>query len=198
MCCARESLGRRQVILAVFWVAGVLAGLYKVTAYSIASPAVLEQPSRWPKDTTVPLAADRPTMLLSLHPRCACSRATVAELGRLLAELPSPVQVQILLYTPDTVSESWTESDLTSQARAMPSVVIRRDVKGLEAKRFGMSFSGHTALYAPDGRRLFRGGITRARGHEGDNAGRAAILSLVSQGYAATTATPVFGCSIRD
>ncbi len=43
---------------------------------------------------------------------------------------------------------------------------------------------------------LFSGGITGARGHAGDNAGRAAIVALLNQLNPATTATNVFGCSL--
>ena len=136
-------------------------------------------------------------MLVTLHPRCICSRATLDELSRLLVQIPAPVRVQILIYQPDTVSAGWSESALVTQARSIPGVVVIADPKGLESERFGMSVSGHTAVYAPDGRLLFSGGITRARGHTGENAGSAAILSVVSS-RSAPPRTPVFGCSILN
>jgi hypothetical protein len=52
-------------------------------------------------------------------------------------------------------------------------------------------------LYGTDGRLLFRGGITGARGHEGDSAGRDAVVALISGGVSsAAVSTPVFGCQI--
>jgi hypothetical protein len=187
-----------RTLLCLAWGVGIVAGLYKVTAYSNTAVQVLPQPRQWPDGTKVHLASDRPTMLVTLHPQCACSRATLEELTRLLAQIPSPLQVQVLLYKPDGISDPWAKSDLALKATSIPGVSVRADSNGLESQRFGMSVSGHTAVYAPDGRLLFSGGITRARGHIGDNAGRAAILSLLSNQQPSTSRTPVFGCSIRD
>ena len=162
------------------WGAGVIAGLYAVTTYSNKAADVLPQPGRWPEGAKITLARDRPTLLVTLHPQCVCSRATLEELARLIAQTPAPVRVQVLLYRPRTAPDSWAESDLTARVRAMPGVAVLTDPDGRESERFGMSVSGQTAVYSPDGRLLFSGGITRARGHAGDNAGRAAILSILS------------------
>jgi hypothetical protein len=51
-------------------------------------------------------------------------------------------------------------------------------------------------LYSQDGRLLFRGGTTRARGHVGTNVGRSSILALLRHATPAETETPVFGCSL--
>jgi hypothetical protein len=187
-----------RIALCLVWGLGIISALYQVTVYSYTSEDVRLQPRLWPEDTKLALASDRPTMLFTLHPRCVCSRASLAELAGLLAKVPSRVRVQILIYQPSAASNSWAESDLALQARSIPGVAVLADADGGESRRFGMSVSGHTAIYAPDGRLLFSGGITRARGHAGDNAGRSAIISLLSNRPAATARTPVFGCSIFD
>jgi hypothetical protein len=51
-------------------------------------------------------------------------------------------------------------------------------------------------LYGSEGNLLFSGGITAARGHEGDNAGRSAIISCLTKSEAERNQTPVFGCSL--
>jgi hypothetical protein len=43
---------------------------------------------------------------------------------------------------------------------------------------------------------VFSGGITASRGHEGDNAGRAAIEQLVRHERADRLSTWVFGCAL--
>jgi hypothetical protein len=53
-------------------------------------------------------------------------------------------------------------------------------------------------LYDGNGRLLFSGGITGARGHSGDNAGRSTVLSLLSRDTVDRAETPVFGCSLFD
>ena len=57
-----------------------------------------------------------------------------------------------------------------------------RDDDGAEARRFGAETSGQTLLYDEHGALLFSGGITGARGHAGDNAGRASLVALLNRG----------------
>ena len=75
-------------------------------------------------------------------------------------------------------------------------VAVRVDPEGVEARRFGSQTSGQIMLYDADGQLLFSGGITAARGHSGDNAGRNAILSLLTSGSSEQRGTPVFGCPL--
>jgi hypothetical protein len=137
-------------------------------------------------------------LLVSLHPRCACSQATLTELARLMARAPGPLRVDVLVYAPAGGAPSWTETDLIRRARSISGVSVNLDPGGVDSGRLGISTSGHALLIAPDGRTLFSGGITYARGHEGDNAGSAAILSLLARNRPALVETPVFGCSIRE
>jgi hypothetical protein len=41
---------------------------------------------------------------------------------------------------------------------------------------------------------VFSGGISDARGHEGDNPGRTALMAILTGGHPAAIRTPVFGC----
>jgi hypothetical protein len=50
-------------------------------------------------------------------------------------------------------------------------------------------------LYNAAGALLFSGGITAARGHEGDNAGREMVLAHLAANDAGRRA-PVFGCPL--
>ncbi len=68
---------------------------------------------------------------------------------------------------------------------------------GDEARRFGAATSGHVMLYDAAGRLHFSGGITPARGHEGDSLGRDAVIDLI-EAYrsAGRRCSPVFGCPL--
>ena len=65
-----------------------------------------------------------------------------------------------------------------------------------EARRFHASTSGQTLVYGASGHLTFAGGITGARGHEGDNPGRRAVTELLMGNTPAVVHTAVFGCSI--
>jgi hypothetical protein len=73
---------------------------------------------------------------------------------------------------------------------------VLSDVDGVAASRLGAETSGHTFLFAADGRLLFSGGITESRGHAGDNAGESAIVSLLNNNHAQRNQTFVFGCAL--
>jgi hypothetical protein len=53
-------------------------------------------------------------------------------------------------------------------------------------------------LYNSDGQLLFSGGITGARGHEGDNAGEDLVIAGLNGQNVGFQHTPVFGCSLQD
>lgn len=72
------------------------------------------------------------------------------------------------------------------------------DETGFEARRFHAETSGQTLLYSRSGTLLFEGGVTLARGHEGDNPGRSALQELIDNGHSEQTHTPVFGCGLFE
>jgi hypothetical protein len=73
---------------------------------------------------------------------------------------------------------------------------VIRDDDGHEAARFGTVTSGQTLLYDTHGHLIFSGGITGARGHAGDNAGRSTLVDLLNRKLTSTTGTNVYGCSL--
>lgn len=106
------------------------------------------------------------------------------------------VTADVLFIQPD--DSSWADSDLWRMAEAIPGVRLTADPGGQESQKFGIMTSGHASLYAADGTLQFSGGITPARGHEGDSRGKAAILDYLRQeARAVTDASAVFGCSLR-
>jgi hypothetical protein len=97
---------------------------------------------------------------------------------------------------PAGADAAWTESDLWETAGRIPGVTVLADRDGADARRFGARTSGHALLFDNSGKLLFSGGITSARGHEGDNAGRSAILGLVEGRASDLATTPIYGCDL--
>jgi hypothetical protein len=104
----------------------------------------------------------------------------------------------VLFLKPAGFSENWEKTDLWRSAASIPGVTAMIDDQGAEANRFHAATSGETLLYDAAGVLLFSGGITGSRGHSGDNAGEAAIVSLVNSGATDLTETSVFGCPLFD
>lgn len=185
-------------MLGILWLAAIASGFLIIGNYE-STPGVFGQPpARWPKDSAVARALDKPTLVMLAHPRCPCTQASLEELSRIMARAPGRLQAQVLFYQPPEVPDSWSETALWRKALALPGVAVWRDKDSLEARRFSARTSGQVVLYDADGRLLFSGGITGLRGHIGDNAGRRAIATLLEQGKADTIRTPILGCSLEE
>ena len=113
-----------------------------------------------------------------------------------MAQAEGRVNAYVLFLKPTGSSTDWEKTDLWQSAARIPGVNVVADDNGIEARRFHAATSGQTALYDIDGRLLFSGGITSARAHEGDNAGRSAIVSLLKNQDSVPTETAVFGCPL--
>ncbi|HSP63868.1 MAG TPA: hypothetical protein VLQ90_12855, partial [Pyrinomonadaceae bacterium] len=153
-------------------------------------------PYKFPPQSALFAAADRPTLVMLAHPRCPCTRASVGELAQIMAELKGKVKAYVLFAKPADSGPDWTDTELWRSVAEIPGVTPVGDDDGRESRRFGAETSGHTLLFAANGRLLFSGGITQSRGHRGGNEGESAIVSLVKNQRAARAQTPVYGCSL--
>jgi len=194
----RARLGRFFPILFVlFWMLGVGFGFSALWKYASAPGEPGRPPKRWPAASAVPVSKGRATLVMIVHPHCPCTRASLSELAVLMARTRGRLAANVLFFKPKDFQDRWEKTDLWRTASAIPDARAMSDEGGVEAARFGSTTSGQVIVYGTKGRLLFSGGITGARGHAGDNPGRAAIESLVA-GEPGPGSTPVFGCSIRE
>jgi hypothetical protein len=180
---------------AVVWLGSIAAGFAIFARYDNTPGAVGQVPQRW-QDIAIPHANDRPTLVMIAHPRCPCTRASIDELAQIMARVHGKLNACVLFYKPKNSDAAWDDTALWREAAKIPGVTVMADLDGAIALRLGAETSGHTFLFAADGRLLFNGGITESRGHVGDNAGEGAIVSLVRNSVAARDHTFVFGCSL--
>jgi hypothetical protein len=189
--------GRLILIIAcVAWAAVTATGLGVLWRYENKPGTAATSPTKWPSESRIQRATDRPTLIMLAHPHCPCTRATIEELNKLMAQAEGRVSAYVLFLKPTGSSTDWEKTDLWQSAARIPGVNVVADDNGIEAHRFHAATSGQTALYDTDGRLIFSGGITSARGHEGDNAGRAAIVSLLNNRETVATETAVYGCPL--
>ena len=135
-------------------------------------------------------------LVVFIHPRCSCSRATLGELDRLIASASRNVDTYILFERPIGMPPGWERAYLWNTAQHISGAHVLTDINGIEARRFGAQTSGQTYLYSQTGRLEFSGGITPMRGHYGDSAGRYAILSALAGHTSSYRSTKVYGCAL--
>ena len=190
--------GKLVLIAGLVWIAILAIGFLVLAQEEFTPVAAAAASPTFPAHSALALAPDVPTLILFVHPRCPCSRASMHELAELMASLPHRVVVTVVFTLPRGVTPHWEQGKLWEEAATIPGVHVITDRDGQEAGRFSVKGSGHALLYQPSGQLVFSGGITPSRGHEGDNPGRSAIISLVLRGRSLVNRTPVYGCPLLE
>jgi hypothetical protein len=179
------------------WGAAVATGFVALQLHGSSPGQIGAAIEHWPNSSRVPRTLGRPTLVMAVHPQCPCTRASTSELVRVLASCQGLAEVYILIFLPERAGHGWVTPDALRCLGTIPGVHLIDDPAGEEAARFGARTSGLVALYAQNGRLLFRGGITGSRGHEGANEGRRALIGLMRSNRSSfPRETPVFGCPI--
>lgn len=192
---AHSGMSMLPVVVSV-WVILIGCAFTALLAYHNIPGRRSDHAMVWPVNKSIKLDTQRPNLLVFIHPQCPCSVATLSELARIQSICGTRLNTKVVFYSPHDMQ--WEDTSKVRQALAIPHVHITNDADGQIAQRFGALTSGHSLLYSSDGRRIFSGGITPARGHEGENLGRNSIVQFVLDGEIICDKTNVFGCPILD
>lgn len=179
------------------WAVACLAGLLLLWRYKTRPGPDGEPPDRWPIASALHRTEGRPTLVMLVHPRCACSRASLDELAQVMSDARG-VDAYVVFDVPPDGDSAWEHASTWDKARRIPGVVVVADRGGVESARFRVEVSGHTLLYDAQGALRFSGGITGARGHAGDNVGRQQLVAALRDRATGLPVTRVFGCRLFD
>src|SRR5262249_34556051 len=150
------------LLLAIAWCTSVGGGFVALTELALAPGDATVAPDVWPIATAIERDPTRPTLVMFVHPHCACTRARRHELDRLRTAVGAALRTIVVIVRPDDLAGGGlTREDLVSSASAS-----YEDARGVEAERFGALTSGAVVVYDAAGRLAFSGGITPARSHE--------------------------------
>ena len=188
----------RYIALCLLWLSLAGAGTWGLLNYENTPGHAGETGVAWPAESQIVRQPDRASLVMFLHPYCPCSRASIEELNRLLAQCQNSVSVNVLFVRPKGVSDDWAHTSLRRIAESIPGVHVALDENGTEAKRFGAISSGYVVLYSPKGELLFSGGVTGSRGHAGQNPGEDAVIAQVNGHSLPLTHSQVYGCDLFD
>jgi hypothetical protein len=184
-------------VLALAWLLLASIGFAGLARYGAKSGESQPAPSDWPADTRVAFAADHSNIVMAIHPRCPCSQASLEELARLLPKCPRDVHLSFLVWRGASLPAGWEKASVAELAARFPAAAVFIDTDGAEAERFGAATSGHLVLFGKEGRMLFSGGVTAARGHEGACPSQDALLARLQGETRLPYSSPVFGCPLR-
>jgi len=136
-------------------------------------------------------------IIMFVHPRCPCTRASMSELRGLMEKYPD-LKATVFFYRPSAEETDWEKTELWKTAASVKNITAKTDVDGQIAKANRIVTSGQVLLYDDAGHLVFSGGITGARGHVGENMGESMIEALLDEQNDAgkSLTAPVFGCRI--
>ncbi|MBN9414344.1 hypothetical protein ABS71_22830 [bacterium SCN 62-11] len=166
---------RFRILLLAFTCLGLASAYLSWMLYECTPGRAALPPEHYPGTGALP------RLILFLHPRCPCSRATVDELTQ-IGPLP---QLEIVL------SQASSAGALKAQ---FPQAELVSDPEGIERELYHAWTSGQLVGYSADGRLGFCGGITASRGQRGASLGRAHLLAWL-HGQPQQQAS-VFGCPL--
>lgn len=178
------------------WLCAIGIGLVAMARFDWTEGRRGAAPARWPAETTLDRVADRPTLVVAIHPLCPCGRASIDLLARLVAENPGRLELIFLVLMPERADPAWANAPSWHEARAIPGARVVADPRGIESAQFGAKTSGHAVLFDSAGQRLFDGGLTIGRGLAAPGAGLQAVENLLSGETLRTSTAPVFGCDL--
>ncbi len=183
--------------IVALWLLLIAGGMVSLKAYKSTPGEQVPAPSAWPTESKLARVDGSRTLVMMSHPKCPCTRASLAELETLLAEYREQLTVYILFVRPAGVPYDWTRTDLWKTASRIGGVRVVVDDNATEADRFKGLTSGQVVLYDASGQLLFNGGITGARGHVGDNLGLKRVLGILRGEEQDRSDSPVFGCPLH-
>lgn len=137
-------------------------------------------------------------LILFAHPYCPCSKASIAELERLMPRLKDKTDVQVVFVQPPGRSLEWVKNDLWEKAKSIYGVKVISDSGYRETDLFGANTSGQVFFFSKTGQKIYSGGLTPSRGHMGDSVGRDHILEWMDGKNVGRKISSVFGCSLRE
>ncbi len=193
-----KSHGRVLVsLLAAAWLTAASAGLLVVADYDSKPGDPARPPQQWPGGVMLARSSTKPTVLMFLHPKCPCSRASLHELARLAHGQRDTLDMQVVFAQPNEVADDWAQSDLWESAVANSDFRVVIDHGGVLAKQFGAQTSGQALVYDLTGTLQFEGGITPGRGHAGDSFGRSVVQAIATGRVSSGPANcATYGCAL--
>jgi hypothetical protein len=183
----------------MIWIATVTVGAVAMLRHEFDGQAEVHAPAAWPSELGVFNPAGRALSLVMVaHPDCPCTRASIAQLERLLAQSAGQTQAIVFVYQMPGVSRDELQNeDFWKRLEQIANLRPIADPAGAIAERLGADVSGSAAAYDREGKLRFQGGLTASRGHEGPSFALEHLRALAlgqRTPSAGVASTPAFGC----
>jgi hypothetical protein len=182
------------------WGAGIIAALYSLQHYN-SLPAGTVFCKVHESRLYHPTSSPSPSLVMYVHPFCPCTRASFQELTKIVDRARGDGKepaVKIVVVVAPGMPDGWRDGPNVRAAHQFQGAEVQYDLDAHLARAQSVTTSGHVVMFDSPARLGFRGGITRSRGHAGDNDGTRAITEILNGRKPSIAYTPVFGCPLYE
>ncbi|MBX9689053.1 MAG: hypothetical protein K2X27_20255 [Candidatus Obscuribacterales bacterium] len=186
----------KEGLLVALWLSLVICGSALGLNYEKTPEQTKTAADIFPPKTCLKLNKEGFTLVFFAHPKCPCTQASLHNLAGFLSEAKH-VKAYACFMAPANFQGDWLEGANFNSAQNLHGLQLLVDSEQHEIRAFGASNSGETFLFDSNGRLRFHGGITAARGHEGDNDGLEALYEITG-GRKDKAEYAVYGCALQN
>jgi len=123
--------------LAVFaWLILSIAGVAALWRYELTPGDSATVQPHWPDGVGISPNDDGPTLIMFVHPRCPCTRASLGELEHILSSCQGSLRACVIAFRPAIAEAGWEHRDLWRTASKLPGIRLLSDIDGTLARRF--------------------------------------------------------------
>lgn len=176
------------------WILSVLAGICLLTKYATTPGKAVHLTAAIKVIDPTLMTPGIASLLMFVHPKCPCSRASLEELQVLMTHCKGRLKAEVEFADFKGVE---TQTDLWKTASEIDGVRCEIDHSNLLATRLHAGTSGQVFVYDSHGKLRFSGGLTQSRGHVGDSTGLMSIENIVDGTGPVISESPVYGCSLH-
>ena len=182
------------------WLMAVCSGMVAFYDYSFTQGASPATPASFPKQSRLPRIDGQRCLLMFVHPMCGCTNASVEQIRRLYHDIQaaghSVPQLTFVIRQPSATEPAWSSTSVLQLCNSVPGASLIQDYDGSESRLFGVTTSGTCCLFDNNGQRIFVGGITIARGHQGPAPSAWQLKRAITEGHITDEHFQVFGCAM--
>lgn len=150
-------------VLMGVWCVFLMGGSYLIYRFETIPGEQVRRLSAWPDGSVISRPEHYPILVSFMHPRCACSEASLSALESIESRFGEELEIRIVFWLPEDPSSEWTDCDLVESARKKFGDRVYLDFQGIESDRFAANTSGESFLFNKEGRLLMQGGLTPRR-----------------------------------
>ena len=151
----------------------------------------------WVSEVDLRPASGKFNLIVAIHPKCPCTRNTLAEIERIQARFVEKCELTFLVTLPggkpEEEIEQWRNSGTVQLATSMPNAAVWFEDANELTTRLGLNSSGAVVVLDELGQIRFAGGITAGRSCAMENPGSQAVVRILRGDEQPLISTPVFG-----